>query len=71
MPKMKTNKTFIKRLKVSKSGKPLKKKIGISHLNRKWTASRRTRKRGTEEIVEKGYIKMIKKLAPSLSGKIK
>jgi ribosomal protein L35 len=62
MPKQKTKKTLTKRIRITKTGKVLKKKLRTSHLKSKWNTNKRHRKAGTEEVTGKGYKKMFKKL---------
>ena len=47
---MKTNKAFRKRLKVTKSGKILARKLGQNHYNAKQSPSKRTEKRKLQEV---------------------
>ena len=62
MPKMKTKKTLIKRIKLTKRGKMLKKHIKNSHLKVKLGSSTKHRKNRTSSIKSAGYRKMFKKL---------
>jgi len=64
MGKLKTKKTLIKRVKISKNGKLVKKATGSSHNKRKWSASKRFRKISESIIATEGYIKKYKKLLP-------
>lgn len=64
MPKMKTKRTAVKRIKVTKSGKILKKAIRAGHLKVKWTANKKYRKRGLSEQENKGHINLFKRLVP-------
>lgn len=64
MGKLKTKKTLIKRVKISKTGKLIKKATGSSHNKRKWNASKRFRKISESVIHTEGYIKKYKKLLP-------
>ncbi len=59
---MKTRKTLLKRIKITKSGKVLKKQNRTGHLKRKWNANKFHRKTGLEEMDTKGYIKQFKKM---------
>lgn len=71
MPKLKTKKTLIKRIKVTKNGKIVKKQSNTGHLKRKWSASRKSRK-GANLIQEnKGHIKVIKQLLGKLGKGVK
>lgn len=47
---MKTNKSYKKRLKVTKSGKVLSRKPGQNHFNAKESGSTKLEKRGLREI---------------------
>lgn len=64
MPKMKTKKTAAKRIKVTKSGKLLKKAIRAGHLKVKWSANKKYRKRGYHEQENKGHLDLFKRLIP-------
>lgn len=68
---MKTRKTLKKRVKITKSGKIMKKQNDTGHLKRKWGASKKNRKTGREAITSKGYRKKIKKMLAKSGGKIK
>ncbi len=62
MPKLKTKKTLLKRVKITKSGKILKKQIRIGHLRRKWSANKKSRKLRIEEQDNTGHKKMFRAL---------
>ncbi len=64
MGKLKTKKTLIKRVKISKNGKIVKKATASSHNKRKWNASKRFRKLRESLIDTRGIVKKIKKLLP-------
>lgn len=64
MGKLKTKKTLIKRVKISKNGKIVKKATASSHNKRKWSASKRFRKLRESLIETRGIVKKIKKLLP-------
>jgi ribosomal protein L35 len=64
MPKIKTNKTASKRVKITNNKKLIKSQTDVSHLRRKWTANKKHRKNKTQEVTSKGYKKMFKKLLP-------
>jgi ribosomal protein L35 len=68
---MKTRKTLTKRVKITKTGKILKKQNRTGHLKRKWSANKKHRKSGLEQIVSKGYRKKFKRLLAKQGGKIK
>ncbi len=71
MPKIKSKKTLLKRIKVTKTGKLLKKNVSIGHLKRKWNSSKRSRKLGLVEQLNRGHIKVFKKLLVKRSKGIK
>ncbi len=62
MSKIKTRKTLSKRIRITKTGKLLKKQTHIGHLKVKWSANRKYRKKGLEEQMNSGHIKMFRKL---------
>ena len=71
MGKLKTKKTLIKRVKISKGGKILKKQSNTGHLKRKWSASRKSRKGSVLVQENKGHIKVMKTLLAKLGKGIK
>jgi len=64
--KLKTNKTLIKRIKITKGGKIVKKQSNTGHLKRKWSASRKSRKGANLVQENKGHISVMKKLLGKL-----
>lgn len=64
MGKLKSKKTLIKRIKLSKNGKIIKKATASSHNKRKWSASKRFRKLRETQVVTGGIVKKFKKLLP-------
>jgi len=62
MPKMKTKKTAAKRVKITKGGKIMRKKVRTSHLKSKWTTNRRQRKAGRSEVENIGHKKIFQQL---------
>jgi len=64
MAKLKTKKTLAKRIKITKSGKIVRKQQATSHNKRKWTASKRFRKLKEAVVTTSGVIKRLKKLLP-------
>lgn len=64
MPKLKTKKTLSKRVKISKTGKVLKKQNRTGHLKVKWKAKKRYNKSGLEQVPNKGFVDKIKSLLP-------
>ncbi len=59
---MKTRKTLVKRIRITKTGKIMKKKNNAGHLKRKWTANKRFRKNRSEAVTAVGYKKLFKKM---------
>ncbi len=57
---MKTKKTLAKRIKITKTGKVLKKQNNKGHLNRKFDANKQQRKKALQGIPNHGYLKKIK-----------
>jgi ribosomal protein L35 len=64
MAKLKTKKTLTKRIKITKSGKIVRKQQATSHNKRKWTASKRFRKLKEVVVSTSGVITRLKKLLP-------
>lgn len=62
MPKIKTRKTLAKRVKITKTGKILKKQTRNGHLKRKMDTSRKNRKSKTLQQENEGHIKVLRKL---------
>ncbi|MFA6981622.1 MAG: bL35 family ribosomal protein [Patescibacteria group bacterium] len=62
MAKIKTRKTLKKRIRITKNGKILKKHNRIGHLKEKWTSD--MRQRGVRQGIQlnKGHVKMFRKL---------
>lgn len=60
--KIKTKKTLLKRVKITKNGKILKKQVSTSHLRSKWDTSKRLRKSNLNEVKSIGYIQKFKNL---------
>lgn len=71
MPKLKTKKTAQKRVKISKTGKLLRKQVRTGHLKRKWSTNKRHRKTSGEEVKNTGHIKVFKQLLKKSAKKIK
>lgn len=67
----KTRKTLLKRVKITKSGKILKKQNRTGHLKRKWSASKKHRKTGLEEMSTRGYKRKVKTMLSKHGRKIK
>ncbi len=68
---MKTRKTLIKRIKITKNGKIVKKQNSTGHLKAKWDASRKTRKRTRLIQLNKGHRRLFKKMLGKAGKKIK
>jgi ribosomal protein L35 len=62
MPKLKTKKTASKRIKITKGGKLIRKKVRTSHLKSKWTTNRRLRKVGGGEVKNIGHKRIFRQL---------
>ena len=60
--KIKTRKTLQKRVKITKTGKIMKKSIGMGHLKEKKSSPRKTRNTGRTEQTNAGHRKMFKKM---------
>lgn len=60
MPKIKTKKTLQKRIRVTKSGKILKKQVRTGHLKVKWGSNKKHRKAKMKVQPNKGHIKKLK-----------
>lgn len=71
MPKIKTKKTLVKRIKITKTGKILKKQTDTGHLKKKWTAPKKSRKNKVKEQKNIGHRKIFKKMLGSAGKKIK
>lgn len=62
MPKKKTKKTLTRRVKLTKTGKLMKKKLRTSHLKSKWNANRKHRKGRKNAVPNKKMQKKLKSL---------
>jgi len=62
MPKMKTKKTLLKRIKITKGGKIMKKNSQTGHLKIKSDASTKSRKKGLKVQLGFGQIKRLRTL---------
>jgi ribosomal protein L35 len=62
MPKLKTRKTLMKRIKITKNGKVMRKQSQIGHLKVKWDASKHARKGRRDTDLDKGHRVTFKKL---------
>jgi ribosomal protein L35 len=64
MGKLKTKKTLLKRVKISGSGKIIRKQQATSHNKRKWSVSKRFKKLKNLEVVTSRIVVKLKKLLP-------
>jgi large subunit ribosomal protein L35 len=71
MPKLKSKKTLLKRIKITGTGKIIKKQTRIGHLKRKWSTNRKFRKRRLDVQENKGHIKVFRQLLGKLSKGVK
>jgi len=62
MPKLKTKKTLLKRIRVTKNKKFIRGQIDAGHLKEKWGTNKKFRKAKSKIIKNKGYRKKFKKL---------
>ncbi|MFZ2663791.1 MAG: 50S ribosomal protein L35 [Patescibacteria group bacterium] len=62
MPKLKTRKTLLKRIKITKKGKFMKKLVGMGHLKVKTTVDRKARKSKLSEQMNAGHKRKFRKL---------
>ena len=60
--KIKTKKTLLRRVKITKTGKIMKKSVGMVHLKEKKSSPNKTRNSGISEQKNKGHKKMFKKM---------
>jgi len=60
--KIKTRKTLLSRVKITKTGKIMKKSIGMGHLKEKKSSDTKTRKSLRSEQTNKGHKKMFRKM---------
>jgi ribosomal protein L35 len=67
MSKFKTRKTLLKRIKITGSGKIMRKSVRMGHLKNKLDASTKSRKKGLSQVTNKRYIKNLKSLLGRLS----
>lgn len=71
MPKLKTKKTLMKRIRITRQGKIVKKKTQTGHLKVKWDASRHSRNGKRSLQMNHGHRRMFKKLLVKAGRKIK
>jgi len=60
--KLKTRKTLLKRVKITKSGKLMNKLVGMAHLKAKTGVDRKAKKQMLTQQMNSGHKKMFKKL---------
>jgi ribosomal protein L35 len=60
--KIKTKKTLLRRVKITKNGKIMKKSIGMGHLKEKKSSPNKSRNTGLEKQKNSGHKKMFKKM---------
>lgn len=60
--KIKTKKTLLRRVKITKGGKIMKKNIGMGHLKEKKSSPNKSRNTGLGEQTNAGHRKMFKKM---------
>ena len=71
MPKIKSKKTLLKRIKVTKGGKIVKKSVSIGHLKRKWSSSKKNRKNLMQSQPNAGHKRIFKKLLNKMGKGVK
>jgi ribosomal protein L35 len=62
MPKIKTRRTLLKRVRITTTGKVMKKQNGNGHLKGKMDSSRKHRKHAQLAQPNRGHIKVLKKM---------
>ncbi|MFC1622280.1 50S ribosomal protein L35 [Patescibacteria group bacterium] len=62
MPKLKTKKTLQKRVRITKTGKIVKKQVRTGHLKEKWDSKKKFRKARKKVQPNKGHIKKFKRM---------
>lgn len=65
MPKLKTKRTLLKRIRVTRTGKLIRKQISTGHLKVKWNSTKKFRKAKKQVQSNKGHIKKLKRLLGS------
>ena len=60
--KIKTRKTLLRRVKITKSGKIMKNSIGMGHLKEKKSSTNKTKNSLMTEQLNSGHKKMFKKM---------
>uniref|UniRef100_A0A7C4XNE2 Large ribosomal subunit protein bL35 n=1 Tax=candidate division WWE3 bacterium TaxID=2053526 RepID=A0A7C4XNE2_UNCKA len=71
MPKLKTKKTAMKRIKITKNGKLIRKYVRTSHLKSKWTSSRKMRKGKDTQVLNIGHKNIFKQLLHAHAKEVK
>jgi ribosomal protein L35 len=62
MPKLKTRKTLLRRIKISRNGKVTKRKIGLKHLKVNKGVNQKQRNNSTGAFINKKIIGRFKKM---------
>ncbi len=62
MPKIKTKKTLLKRIRITSRGKLIRGQVGTGHLKSKWSNTKKFRKAKSQAQVNRGHIKKFNKL---------
>ena len=62
MPKLKTRKTLVRRIKISKNGKITKRKVGLKHLKVNKDVGQKQRNNATSALTNKKIIGRFKKM---------
>lgn len=62
MPKLKTKKTLLKRIRVTKNKKLIRGQIRTGHLKQKWGTNKKFRKAKSKVIKNRGHIRNFKRL---------
>ena len=70
MPKLKTKKTLLRRIKITKKGKMIRNKVGLNHLKVKVGTNQNFRHGKQAQITTKGYRKKFKRLLGKASSKL-
>jgi ribosomal protein L35 len=71
MPKLKTKKTLLKRVRITSRGKIVKKHTQIGHLKSKWDSSKHSRNSRRGIQLNKGHRKLFKKLLAKAGNRIR
>lgn len=70
MPKIKTRRTLLKRIRITRTGKVMKRKVGLKHLKIKASSGQKTRSKGLKVLgsakIQGNFKKMLGKHGRSL-----